>query len=106
MTSTHQCPKWAVGLIRQMAALEIKLGHITNENNWLGGDLDELIARTAADFGTTDEAAVEALFRKICRGLVGEGFEAGAIAGFINARVAVRMKLPYCDANEVRDALD
>ena len=109
VSGNDQCPAWADQMIRQIAALEIRLGNITKPTAHRTSDLEDLIRKTADDMGHTDEAAVDALFQKVSRGLAEAGYDVDAITQFINAGVAViggPTRLPYCDATEVRDALD
>jgi hypothetical protein len=104
------CPSWADQLIKEMLVVEVRLGNIqpldgTGED-WQTADLDKLQQRLDPEDGeNVDEATAESLFRRIVIGLKQEGHDAARIATFINARMAGKSRLPYCDANDVEDAL-
>jgi hypothetical protein len=107
------CPTWADRLMRQIHDLEVKLGNLRDPKDaWAGADLGELEQRAFGEGeGLDDELAtaentVEALFGRIVRGLVAEGYDPATIANFINARVGRGGRLPYCDEREVREALE
>lgn len=108
--SQDACPAWADNLIKQLEAMEIALGNIRpSGKDWSENDLEAVYNRAFANSDRddrADEEAVEALFTKIAKDLAKEGFDAPAIAAMVNARVGAGGKLPYCDASEVRSALD
>ncbi len=108
------CPKWAEELILKIRAMEVQLGNVRpgmgkkGGDDWKSQDLGKLMARLTAEDGDdlkAVEAAAEALFAKIAKGLSEEGFTPEEIAQFVNARVAPESRLPYCDTREVMEAL-
>ena len=102
------CPVWAAELFIRIQALEIRLGNVRETAAKMRSlDLDELVKRAEADdsIDHADNEMVEALFDRTCRGLFDEGFDAGEIAAFANARIGAGGGLPYCNAEEVSDTL-
>jgi hypothetical protein len=93
--------------------LEIQLGNIrpgmgkAGDDDWKSQKLEQLLTKVEGDDEDlrNAEASVEAIFRKVAKGLTDEGFAPPAIAAIVNARVAPEMKLPYCNAAEVQEAL-
>lgn len=109
-----RCPKWAEDLILKIRALEIQLGNVRPgmgtkaDEDWQAQHFSKLAAKLSDDSDDEArhaEAAVEALFKKIAKGLSEEPFTVDEIAQFINARVAPESRLPYCNAAEVSEAL-
>lgn len=97
------CPKWAALLIEQLCALEVRLGNVRPAGDWKQANLEDVMKRMAEGADAFDDSVVEALFRKIATGLVGDGFSEAEIAAFVNARIPSG-RLPYCNAAEVREA--
>jgi hypothetical protein len=104
---TPTCPAWAVPLIREIRALEVRLGNIIDEQRDVHEvDLLRLAARVGDEMGDRepDEALVEQLFADVARRLANEGHSFAAIAAFVNEHMRSG-RLPYCNAQEVRDAV-
>jgi hypothetical protein len=110
------CPDWASELISKILVLEVEAGTIKNpaeqskttSTGWSSAQLDDLtkVAERMDKDGLQDiSEEVEAIFGRIARGLLGEGFQAEMIATMINARIPTGCRLAYCSAEEVRDAL-
>lgn len=104
------CPAWADRLIRQLLALEVRLGNIRMagpDAKWLSTELDDVLKRLDPEEHPegSDAATSESLFRKIARGLAAHGFDAEHIAEFVNARLTPGARLRYCNAAEVKEVL-
>jgi hypothetical protein len=108
------CPKWASEMISRIMLLEIETGTIKNpaedptREKWTTAQLDELskMASRMDQQGYQDLAKeVEVLFARVVRGLIEEGHSPDDIAAFVNRRIPTGCRLPYCNADEVRDAL-
>lgn len=108
------CPAWASEMIHKIMLLEIEAGTIKNPaetqstEKWTTAQLEELakMANRMDHQGYQELAnGVEALFTRIARGLVSEGHTPEAIAQMVNIRIPTGCRLPYCSADEVRDAL-
>jgi hypothetical protein len=110
---SDNCPEWATTIIARILVLEIEAGTIKNpanaerESAWATSSLDEL-SKVAAKLDRDDlqdlSQEVEALFERLTRGLVSEGFSPESVAGLINARIPTGCRLPYCNAAEVAAA--
>jgi hypothetical protein len=114
-TTTDPCPSWAEKIISAIMVLEVEAGTIKNpseqnkESDWSTAKLDDLakVANRLDQQGYQETAnEVENLFFKLCQGLSDEGFPSDTIAAMINARIPTGCKLPYCNAQEVQDALN
>lgn len=112
------CPTWAQDLIAKILLLEIESGTIKNPtsseandgkaNGWSTSNLDDLtkIANRLDRQGLqnlSDE--IEAIFNRLARGLINEGFSLDQIALMINSRIPTGCRLPYCSADEIRETL-
>lgn len=111
-TPAAPCPPWAERLLKDLRQLEIQLGNIREvDSPWSYDDLDEISRRAFAaeddEAGTAaNERMTEVLFAKIAHGLHAEGHDAEGIATIINQRMASQARLPYCNAGEVKAALE
>ena len=104
------CPAWAAEIIGKIRLMEIELGNIIPAGDkYATRDLDELAARLSNDEDLTrtnlTATGVDALFAKLAKDLTQAGHAPDVIAKFVNARVAPESRLPYCSADEVREAL-
>lgn len=106
---TDGCPTWANTDIARIREFEVQLGNINPPGDWQQADLTTIHQRiyggATAGSGDDIEQTVEALFRKVCKGLIDDGFEPERIAAFVNARVVSGGRLVYCNAQEVAEAL-
>lgn len=108
------CPAWASEMIHKIMLLEVETGTIKNpvdaskEEKWTTAELDELTkmaSRMDANSYEDTSAEIEGLFSRIAKGLTSEGFDPETIAAMVNCRIPTGCRLPYCNAEEVRDAL-
>lgn len=108
------CPDWAAELIAKILVMEVEAGTIKNPNEatkaegWSTAQLADLtkVAERMDNQGLQDlSEEVEALFGRLSRGLVSEGHTPDVIAAMVNVRIPTGCRLPYCSADEVRDAL-
>lgn len=100
------CPTWAIELIQKVYVLEVEAGNLANPatNQWNTRTQEELLKvadRLDTSAGSEIGDDVEALFNRICRGLLAEKFTPEAIAEMINVRIPTGSRLKYCSASEV-----
>lgn len=115
-SQTPQCPKWAADLLEKLHRLEVKLGNIIETGKeidpkeaWHSRDLEDLAQDTeddAEDGSGADADLAEAIFDRVCAGLVEDGFSPEQIADIVNSRVGKGGRMKYCDAGDVNEALE
>jgi hypothetical protein len=131
---TSECPKWAADLLDKLHHLEVRLGNIVETGSganpkdaWHTRDLGDLEAVVNEDGhdgepdaarrdnfadnvdnqDTTGSADIaEAIFDRVCAGLSEDGFSPQQIADIVNSRVGKGGRMKYCDANDVKEALE
>jgi hypothetical protein len=112
--SNDLCPDWAHALLARLLVLEIETGTIQNptsldENaSWSSASLEQL-TKASAKLDREDlsdlSLEIEAIFTRLARGLASVGFSNEAIAAMINTRIPTGCRLPYCNAEEIAQAI-
>ena len=102
-----KCPDWAITVIDQLRQVEIILGNVPKAIEWQSDLLKDVNKKIFAEqAGPISDEHSELLFSRVARGLVKEGFSPDEISVFINARIGYKGGPQYCNADEVKDALD
>jgi hypothetical protein len=103
---SDNCPDWAASMIEQLRQVEIFLGNIPKGLAWESSHLDEVSKRSfAKDNATFDEGKADLVFRRIVKGLHGEGFTLELITEFVNRRIGYKGGPKYCDINDVNEVV-
>lgn len=100
------CPDWAETMLSQLLSLEVKLGNLPDDPKWQtrsGSDL--LRSLESDDLIQVSDEIVDTTFCEIVRKLVAEDFTVRSIVNIINARVGYEGGPPYCNEEEVKEAL-
>ena len=103
-----RCPEWAAEMIDQLRQVEILLGNLPKVGaTWQSDFAAKLIQRSVlATDEVFDEAKADLVFNRIVNKLSDEDYTVTEIVGFINLRLAYEQGPPYCDADEVIEALE
>ncbi|MFK7872551.1 MAG: hypothetical protein AB8C84_05190 [Oligoflexales bacterium] len=104
-----KCPEWAQQAIEQLRQIEVYLGHIPKASDWGADFIDKVNSRAfSPEDQVFDEDKAQLVFQKICVSLTQESAEwtPERIAEVINLRIGYSEGPKYCDASEVKDALE
>ena len=102
----NKCPMWAEEQIEYLRKVEVFRGTVPDAPNWQDETLKSIASRvTSEEAQVFDDDKLDFLFKKIVTKLHESGFTAAEIAGFINERVKLPYGPPYCNEEEIREAL-
>ncbi|MBP9707908.1 MAG: hypothetical protein KBD78_09695 [Oligoflexales bacterium] len=101
------CPDWAQEQLLKLRAIEINLGNIPDQQDFIAKDMRQLMNSLLQhdDVHAADSDFADLLFAKVAFALASDGYSHEQIANFVNARVGYKGGPPYCNVAEVAEAI-